>query len=93
MSNKVYNLTPARRIKKLSYFLMFSWVKIAWKKVDLILICKSFKCYDISVKTDGSEDDIIFDYDNLIDENQENELLNKTDDEIEYNNWSSFNFV
>jgi len=57
------------------------------------LICKSFKCYDISVKTDGSEDDIIFDYDNLIDENQENELLNKTDDEIEYNNWSSFNFV
>ncbi len=57
------------------------------------MIYKSFKYYDISVKTDGLEDDMIFDYDNLIDENQENELLNKTDDEIEYNNWSSFNFV
>ncbi len=30
--------------------------KIAWKKVDPILICKS--C-GISVKTDDSEDDII----------------------------------
>jgi len=67
------------------------------------LICKSFKCYGISVKTDGLENDIIFDYDNLIDKNQKNELLDKIDknnnnedncdNEIEYNNWSSLNFI
>ncbi|CAI2190001.1 1806_t:CDS:1, partial [Funneliformis geosporum] len=49
------------------------------------------------VKADGSEDDMIFDYDNLIDENQENELLDEMDEnddnegndnnENEYNNW------
>ena len=69
MINKVHNLTPARHIKKLSYSLMFLWVKIIWKKVDPILICKSFKCYNILVKTDSLEDDIIFDYNNLINEN------------------------
>ena len=97
------NLTSARHIKKLSYSLVSSWVKITWEKVDSILICKSFKCCGILVKTDNSEDNIIFDYDNLIDENQENELLDETDknnnnedncnNEIKYNNWSSFNFV
>ena len=44
------------------------------------MIYKLFKCYDISVKTNSSEDDMIFDYDNLIDENQENELLDKIDE-------------
>ncbi len=75
---------------------MSSQVKITWEKVDPILICKSFKCYGISVKTDSSENNMIFDYDNLIDKNQENELLDETDknnnnedncnNEIEYNN-------
>ncbi|CAI2195191.1 12628_t:CDS:1, partial [Funneliformis geosporum] len=98
-----HNLTPAGRIKKPSYSLVFSWVKITWKKVNSILICKSFKCCGISVKVDGSEDDMIFDYDNLIDENQENKLLDEMDEnddnegndnnENEYNNWSSLNFV
>ena len=69
MTNKVHNLTSTRHIKKLSYFLMSLWVKIIWEKVDPILICKSFKCYGILVKTDGLEDDMIFDYDNEIEYN------------------------
>ncbi len=69
MTNEVYNLTSVKHIKKLSYSLMFSWVKITWKKVDSILICKSFKCCDILVKTDSSKDDMIFDYNNLINKN------------------------
>jgi len=57
------------------------------------LICKSFKCCEISVKTDSSEDDIIFDYDNLmVNKDKENELSDKSDEEnndddkIKYNN-------
>jgi hypothetical protein len=100
MTNEVHNLTPAGRIKKPSYSLVSSWVKIAWEKIDSNLICKSFKCCGISVKTDGSEDDLIFDYDNLmVDENKENEEdenngdKENDDDEIEYDNWNDLNFV
>ena len=60
------------------------------------LIYKSFKYYRISVKTDNSENDIIFDYDDLIiNEDKENELSdesnkeNNNNDEIEYNNWNN----
>jgi len=48
----------------------------------LNLIHKLFKCYSISVKTDSLENDIIFDYNDLmINENKENELLNENDKE------------
>jgi len=57
------------------------------------LIYKSFKYYRISVKTDNSENDIIFDYDNLmVNKDKENELSDKSDEEnndddkIKYNN-------
>ncbi len=43
------------------------------------LIYRLFKCYDILIKADSFKDDMIFDYDSLmIDENKENdELINK----------------
>ncbi|CAI2178005.1 8707_t:CDS:2 [Funneliformis geosporum] len=51
---------------------------------------KSFKCCDISVKSNSSEDDMIFNYDNLaIDkENKENDELIGNDKfrEEDYNN-------
>ena len=72
MTNEVHELTSAGRIRKPSYSLVCSWVKTAWEKVEPSLIRKSFKCCGISVKTDGTEDDEIFDYDNLmIDEDKE----------------------
>ena len=99
MTNEVHELTPAKRIKKPSYYLVYSWVKDVWKKVNPNLICKSFKYYGISVKTDGTEDDEIFDYNNLLIENKENfnendgdnELLGEGEDgEDNYNNWDEF---
>jgi len=60
------------------------------------LIRKSFKCCRISVKTDGSEDDMIFDYNDLMvnkdkenESSDENDKENNDNDEIEYNNWNN----
>ena len=73
-----------------------SYVKNTWEKIDSNLIRKSFKCCGISVKTDSSENDMIFDYDDLmVNEDKENESSdendeeNNDDDEIEYNNWNN----
>src|SRR5688572_30508870 len=96
MTNEIHDLTLAGRIKKPSYSLVSSWVKDVWKKVDSNLIRKSFKCCGISVKTNVSEGDMIFDYNDLmVDEDKENELSDENDeenndnDEIEYNNWNN----
>lgn len=43
---------PARR-------LLVDWVVAAWNKLDVDMIKKSFKVCELSVKTDGSEDDLI----------------------------------
>ena len=99
MTNEVHELTSAGRIRKPSYSLVCSWVKTAWEKVEPSLIRKSFKCCGISVKTDGTEDDEIFDYDNLmIDEDKENNGGSYMDSELaeedgeedgqDYNNWN-----
>ncbi|CAG8802915.1 13262_t:CDS:2, partial [Gigaspora rosea] len=40
--------------------------------IDIGLIQHSFKCYDISIATNGSKDDLIFDYDRV--ENNNNEV-------------------
>ena len=83
---------------------MCSWVKTAWENVNPVLIRKSFKCCGISVETNGTEDDEIFDYDGLmIDEDKENNdenngnngLLegdggNAEEDMEDYNNWDEF---
>ena len=68
MTNEIHLLTPAGRIKKPSYSLVCSWVKVAWKDIDTNLIYRAFKYSGIATKTDGSEDDMIFDYDSLFTE-------------------------
>jgi len=81
-----------------------SWVKTAWENVNPALIHKSFKCCGISVETNGTEDDEIFDYDGLmIDEDKENNDENNGDNGLlegdggnaeedmeDYNNWDEF---
>jgi hypothetical protein len=65
-------------------------------KVEPSLIRKSFKCCGISVKTDGTEDDENFDYDNLmIDEDKEKSYMDSElaeedgeEDGQDYNNWN-----
>ncbi|CAG8584124.1 23686_t:CDS:2 [Gigaspora rosea] len=66
MSEEIHELTPAKRIKKPSYALLAEWVKRAWEALDPNLIRRSFKCCGISVASDGSEDEWIFDYDRLL---------------------------
>jgi hypothetical protein len=70
MAEEVHNFTPAGRIKRPAYNKVAQWVKVAWDNVDVEKIKKSFKCCGISVAKDGTEDDLIFDYDMLNDENE-----------------------
>ncbi|PKK56307.1 hypothetical protein RhiirC2_800309, partial [Rhizophagus irregularis] len=58
------------------------WVRDSWNAVDVNLIQKSFKCCDISNKRDGTEDDWIFNYNRLGQENQpRDEVEMPSDDE------------
>ena len=59
-----HNFTPAGRP---SYSTVTTWVKESWDEVSDDLIQRSFKYCGISTNIDGSEDDCLFDYDNLLD--------------------------
>jgi hypothetical protein len=63
---KIHELTPAGRIKRPSYATVAKWVKKSWDEVDVSLIRRSFKCCRISIARDGSEDNLMFDYDSLL---------------------------
>ncbi|CAI2198677.1 16619_t:CDS:1, partial [Funneliformis geosporum] len=69
MSEEVHELTSAGRIKRPTYNKVAQWVKVAWDSINVEKIKKSFKCCGISVTKDGTEDDFIFDYDLLKNEN------------------------
>ena len=58
--------------RKPSYSTLAQWVKESWDEVDCLLIRKAFKCCGISVEIDGSEDDLVFDYEGLTNANEEN---------------------
>ncbi|CAG8503369.1 3723_t:CDS:2 [Cetraspora pellucida] len=53
-------------------------------RVDIDLIKRSFKCCGILIQTDGSEDNMLFDYDNIT-----NEIHNNNTDEENNNNESA----
>ncbi len=101
MAKEVHDLTPSGRIRKPSYSLVCSWVKNAWEKVDVNLIIKSFKCCGISVKTDGTEDDFIFDYEKLALDDLDDHLFDEVDEAADhefneediYNSWDELNSV
>ena len=63
-------------MKKPSYLTVATWVKESWDEIDDNLIQRSFKCCEISTKTDGSKDHYIFDYDQL------SNPVNDSDDKI-----------
>jgi hypothetical protein len=65
MSESVKELTPAGRIKRPSYETVVDWVSRSWNAIDISLIQRSFKCCGISNKRDGTEDNLIFDYERL----------------------------
>ena len=67
MSSNIHAFTPTGKIKRPSYLTVATWVKESWDEVSDDLIQRSFKCCGISTNIDGSEDDCLFDYDNLLD--------------------------
>ena len=61
-----HQLTPGC-LQKPSYTTLAQWVRDLWEEVDHHLITKPFKCCGVLVKMDGTEDDMVFDYELLTD--------------------------
>ena len=83
MMDGVREYTSTGKIKRPSYETIVAWVKASWESVDTSLIRKSFKCCGISIKRDGTENELIFDYDRLsVLSNQSNQVVT-TDADVE----------
>jgi hypothetical protein len=65
MALEVKKLTPTGRFQRPPYNLIAEWVKRAWNEIDTQTIRRSFKCCGISNAPNGSEEDLIFDYDKV----------------------------
>src|SRR6266542_3780049 len=96
MISNIHAFTPTGKIKRPSYSTVATWVKESWDEVDVSIIQNSFKCCGISTKLDSSKDNCLFNYDGLL--NQVNvdddeviedpnleEYLEKTDYENDWN--------
>src|SRR5581483_8151236 len=75
MNSEVHTLTPAGKIKWPSYATVTEWVRKSWRDVDISIIQRSFKCCGISTARDGSEDNLIFDYDNIVNTKKINKVV------------------
>ncbi|CAG8788112.1 12044_t:CDS:1, partial [Acaulospora morrowiae] len=92
MIESVKELTPTGKIKKPSYETVTGWINTSWNAVDIGLIRRAFKCYDISNDRNGTEDKLIFDYESLEISNQVNtnvEILENNNENIEEINLNS----
>jgi hypothetical protein len=65
MCEAIKDYTPSGKIKRPSYSLVARWVKEGWDAIDINMIRRSFKCCGVSNATDGTEDNLIFDFDRL----------------------------
>ena len=87
MISNYHAFTPTGKIKRPSYSTVASWVKDSWEEVSVDLIKNSFKCCGVSTKLDGSEDDLLFEYDKLlgsVDDDEEVKDPNNQDSDVEY---------
>ena len=75
MANEVHQLTPAGRIRKPSYATVAQWVKKSWDDIDSNLMRKAFKCCGVLVRMDGTEDELVFDYEGLVKEDSDESLI------------------
>src|SRR3954470_6471967 len=62
MNEAVKDLTPSGKIKRPSYSLIENWIKESWDSINPNMIRRSFKCCGISNSLDGTEDNLIFDF-------------------------------
>lgn len=102
MDEAIKEYTPTGKIKRPSYSLVASWVKEAWDNIDPAIIRRSFKCCGVSTKTDGSEDDSIFDFEKVsgkknarigIEEEGENDEDSESDSEYDYYENEEGNYI
>ena len=76
MGEEVKKLTPTGRIQRPAYNVVAEWIKRAWDQVDTALIKRSFKCCGISTSQDGSEEDVMFNYEWVNDPEARNKRSN-----------------
>jgi transposase-like protein len=79
MSEAIKEYTPSGKIKRPSYSLVATWVKESWEAMDINMIKRSFKCCGISNNINGSEDTLIFNYNQLNKDNISRDVIH--DDE------------
>jgi hypothetical protein len=65
MCEAVKDYTPSGKIKRPSYSLVANWVKEGWDAIDINMVRRSFKCCGVSNAMDGTEDTLIFDFNQL----------------------------
>ena len=66
MVSNIHTFTPAGKIKRPSYSMMATWIKESWDEVDISIIKRSFKCCGVSTCLNGSKDNQLFQYENLL---------------------------
>jgi hypothetical protein len=79
MCDAIKDYTPSGKIKRPSYSLVANWVKESWDSMDINMIRNSFKCCGISNDMNGSEDNLIFDFNQSNKENLKVEEDNEGD--------------
>jgi hypothetical protein len=84
MISNNHAFTATGKIKRPSYSTVATWVKDSWDGVSIDLIKKSFKCCGVSTKLDGSEDHLLFDFDKILDPDEEIEDPNNQESNEEY---------
>ena len=67
MNNVIKEYTPSGKIKRPSYSLATNWIKESWNAVDPNMINHSFKYCGVSNAVDGTEDNLIFDFNKVED--------------------------
>src|SRR2546429_8958083 len=77
MCDAIKDYTPSGKIKRPSYSLIANWVKESWDSMDINMIRNSFKCCGISNDMNGSENNLIFVFNQSNKENLEVEEDNE----------------
>ena len=92
MNDAIKEYTPSGKIKRPTYSLVANWIKESWDSIDTNMIKRSFKCCGVSNSLDGSEDNLIFDFNKVeeinnrrkgIEENETNSESESSDNESE----------
>ncbi|CAG8739636.1 786_t:CDS:2, partial [Racocetra fulgida] len=63
MGEEIKKLTRTGHIQRPAYNLVAEWVVKAWNQVDPSLIKYSFKCCGISTAQNGTDEELMFNYD------------------------------